>query len=101
MVPTSPRCRSPRYSNASSTFPALVGKAPDQASSSGQMSDMRFQAFWIYQTFHKANLHSDHREISIVALSGKRVLLRESPHAQVAVAQTDGLVRSARILSTM
>jgi alkylation response protein AidB-like acyl-CoA dehydrogenase len=39
---------------------------------------------------------ANHREISIAALSGKRVLLRESPHAQVAVAQADGLVRSAR-----
>jgi alkylation response protein AidB-like acyl-CoA dehydrogenase len=39
---------------------------------------------------------ASHREISVPALSGKKALLRESTHAQVAVAQAEGLVRSAR-----
>lgn len=39
---------------------------------------------------------ANHRKMSIAALSGKEALLRQSPHAQVAVAQAEGLVRSAR-----
>jgi indole-3-acetate monooxygenase len=39
-----------------------------------------------------------HREITIAALGGQKVLLRMSPHVQVAVAQAEGLVRSARSL---
>jgi indole-3-acetate monooxygenase len=39
-----------------------------------------------------------HREITIAALEGQKVLLRMSPHVQVAVAQAEGLVRSARSL---
>ena len=39
---------------------------------------------------------ANHREITIAGLSGKKALLRESPHAQVAVSRAEGLVRSAR-----
>ena len=39
-----------------------------------------------------------HREITIAALGGQRMLLRMSPHVQVAVSQAEGLVRSARSL---
>jgi alkylation response protein AidB-like acyl-CoA dehydrogenase len=39
---------------------------------------------------------ANHREITLAALTGQRVLLRTSPHAQVAVSQAEGLVRSAR-----
>jgi indole-3-acetate monooxygenase len=38
---------------------------------------------------------ASHREISAAALFGRKALLRESVHAQVAVAQAEGLVRSA------
>jgi indole-3-acetate monooxygenase len=39
---------------------------------------------------------ANHREITIAALGGQRVLLRMSPHAQVAISQAKGLVGSAR-----
>ena len=39
---------------------------------------------------------ANQREISIDALAGKKVLFRESTHAQAAIAQAEGLVRSAR-----
>ncbi len=38
------------------------------------------------------------REITIAALGGQKILLRCSPHAQVAVSRAEGLVRSARSL---
>ncbi len=41
---------------------------------------------------------ANHREITLAALGGQKVLLRMSPHAQVAVSQAAGLVRSARSL---
>jgi indole-3-acetate monooxygenase len=40
-----------------------------------------------------------HREITLAALGGQKVLLRMSPHAQVAVSRAEGLVRSARSLA--
>jgi indole-3-acetate monooxygenase len=36
------------------------------------------------------------RETTIATLGGRRVLLRTSPHAQVAISQAEGLVRSSR-----
>jgi len=36
------------------------------------------------------------REITVAALGGQRVLLRTSPHTQVAISRAEGLVRSAR-----
>jgi len=39
---------------------------------------------------------ANHREITLAALGGQKVLLRMSPHVQVAVSQAEGLVRSAR-----
>jgi alkylation response protein AidB-like acyl-CoA dehydrogenase len=41
---------------------------------------------------------ANHREITLAALGGRKVLLRTSPHAQVAVSRAEGLVRSARSL---
>jgi len=41
---------------------------------------------------------ANHREITLAALGGQKVLLRMSPHAQVAVSRAEGLVRSARSL---
>jgi len=41
---------------------------------------------------------ANHREITFAALGGQKVLLRMSPHAQVAVSQAEGLVLSARSL---
>jgi indole-3-acetate monooxygenase len=39
---------------------------------------------------------ANRREITIAALGGQRVLLRTSAHAQVAISQAEGLVRSSR-----
>jgi alkylation response protein AidB-like acyl-CoA dehydrogenase len=39
---------------------------------------------------------ANRREITVAALGGQRVLLRTSPHAQVAISRAEGLVRSAR-----
>jgi indole-3-acetate monooxygenase len=39
---------------------------------------------------------ANHREITLAALGGQKVLLRTSPHAQVVVSQAEGLIRSAR-----
>jgi indole-3-acetate monooxygenase len=39
---------------------------------------------------------ANRREITLAALGGQKVLLRTSPHAQVAISQAEGLVRSAR-----
>jgi alkylation response protein AidB-like acyl-CoA dehydrogenase len=39
---------------------------------------------------------ANHREVTLAALGGQKVLLRMSPHAQVGVSQAEGLVRSAR-----
>jgi alkylation response protein AidB-like acyl-CoA dehydrogenase len=41
---------------------------------------------------------ANHREINAAALGGQRILLRMSPHAQVAISRAEGLVRSARTL---
>jgi alkylation response protein AidB-like acyl-CoA dehydrogenase len=41
---------------------------------------------------------ANQREITIAALVGQKALLRMSPHAQVAVSQAEGLVRSSRCL---
>jgi alkylation response protein AidB-like acyl-CoA dehydrogenase len=41
---------------------------------------------------------ANHREITLAALGGQKVLLRMSPHAQVAISRAEGLVRSARSL---
>jgi alkylation response protein AidB-like acyl-CoA dehydrogenase len=41
---------------------------------------------------------ASHREITIAALGGQRVLLRMSPHAQIAISQAQGLIGSARSL---
>jgi indole-3-acetate monooxygenase len=39
-----------------------------------------------------------HREITIASLAGQKILLKMSPHVQVAVSRAEGLVRSARSL---
>jgi len=41
---------------------------------------------------------ANRREITLAALGGQKVLLRTSPHAQVAVSQAEGMVQSARSL---
>lgn len=41
---------------------------------------------------------ANQREITVAALAGQKVLLRMSPHVQVAVSQAEGLVSSSRCL---
>jgi indole-3-acetate monooxygenase len=41
---------------------------------------------------------ASHRKITIAGLGGQQALLRTSPHAQVAIASAEGLVKSARSL---